>query len=112
MTTTIPTLLAKKNAGEKFTCLTAYDATFAKIASECGVDVLLVGDSLGMVLQGHDSTLPVTMEDMLYHVRCVAAGNQGALLMADMPFMTYQISPEQAMTNAARLMKNIRSKAR
>ena len=104
MPITIPTLLAKKNTGEKFTCLTAYDATFAKIASDCGVEVILVGDSLGMVLQGHNSTLPVTMEDMIYHVRCVAQGNNEALLMADMPFMAYA-TPEQAMSNAAKLMQ-------
>lgn len=104
MATTINTLRSMKKSGEKFTCLTAYDSTFAHVASASGVDVLLVGDSLGMVLQGHDSTLPVTMEDMIYHTQCVKNGNQGALIMADMPFMSYA-TPEQAMENAALLMQ-------
>jgi 3-methyl-2-oxobutanoate hydroxymethyltransferase len=100
----LPTLQARKANNEKFSCLTAYDATFAHIISTAGVEVILVGDSLGMVLQGESSTLPVTMEDMIYHVRCVAKGNQGALLMADLPFMTYS-TPIQAMDNAAKLMQ-------
>lgn len=104
MATTINTLRSMKQAGEKFTCLTAYDNTFAHVSSACGIDVLLVGDSLGMVLQGHDSTLPVTMEDMIYHTQCVKNGNQGALIMADMPFMSYS-TPELAMDNAALLMQ-------
>lgn len=93
-----------KAEGGKFACLTAYDAGFASILSEAGVEVLLVGDSLGMVLQGHDSTLPVTMDDMVYHTRCVRRGNRGALLMADMPFMSYA-SEAQTLENAARLMR-------
>jgi 3-methyl-2-oxobutanoate hydroxymethyltransferase len=104
MPITIQTLRAKKQSGEKFTCLTAYDSTFAHLASTSGIDILLVGDSLGMVLQGHDSTLPVTMEDMIYHTQCVRNGNQGSLIMADMPFMSYA-TPEQAMDNAALLMQ-------
>lgn len=103
MSVTINTLRELKSRQEKFTCLTAYDATFSHLASAAGVEVLLVGDSLGMVLQGNDSTLPVTMEDMVYHTQCVKNGNQGALIMADMPFMSYA-TPEQAMDNAARLM--------
>ncbi len=102
--TTITTLQKLKQKKEKFTCLTAYDACFAKILSEAGVEVLLVGDSLGMVLQGHDSTLPVTMEDMIYHMACVKRGNNGALLMADLPFMSYA-SETQTLENAARLMR-------
>ncbi len=102
--TTITTLQKLKQKGEKFACLTAYDACFAKILSEAGVEVLLVGDSLGMVLQGHDSTLPVTMEDMVYHMACVKRGNAGALLMADLPFMSYA-SETQTLENAARLMR-------
>lgn len=102
--TTITTLQKLKRSGEKFSCLTAYDACFAKILSEAGVEVLLVGDSLGMVLQGHDSTLPVTMEDMEYHTACVKRGNNGALLMADLPFMSYA-SETQTLENAARLMR-------
>jgi len=84
--------------------LTCYDASFAALCDAAGVDILLVGDSLGMVVQGHDSTLPVTMEDMEYHVRMVARGSQRALIVADLPFGSYQVSPEQAYSNAARLM--------
>jgi len=105
MAVTVNTLKEMKQAGEKFTCLTSYDATFAQLVSSAGVEVILIGDSLGMVLQGNDSTLPVTVEDMAYHTQCVANGNQGALLMADMPFMSYA-TPEQAMENAAILMQS------
>lgn len=101
---TLHTLSAFKQAGEKFTVLTAYDACFAHAVSAAGVDVILVGDSLGMVLQGQDSTLPVSMDDMVYHTACVAKGNQGAMVMADMPFMSYA-TPEQTMENAALLMQ-------
>lgn len=104
MAVTLNTLRDYKSRSEKFTCLTAYDATFARLVSEAGVDIILVGDSLGMVLQGHDSTLPVTVEQLAYHVGCVARGNQGALLMADMPFMSYA-TPVAAMENAAQLMR-------
>jgi 3-methyl-2-oxobutanoate hydroxymethyltransferase len=103
-TVTLTTLLALKRKGEKFCCLTAYDACFASILSDAGVEILLVGDSLGMVLQGHDSTLPVTMNDMIYHVQCVKRGNRGALLMADLPFMSYA-SESQTLENAAALMR-------
>ena len=104
MAVTINTLRDYKQRGEAFAVLTSYDATFAHAVSEAGVDVILIGDSLGMVLQGHDSTLPVTIEDMEYHTQSVARGNQGALIMADMPFMSYG-TPEMAMENAARLMR-------
>lgn len=104
MPTTIQSLRTCKEAGEKFTCLTSYDATFSHVAASAGVEVILVGDSLGMVLQGHDSTLPVTMEQMIYHTEAVKRGNQGALIMADMPFMSYA-TPEQALENAALLMQ-------
>lgn len=104
MAVTINTLRDCKQKGEKFTCLTAYDATFSHTISAAGVEVMLVGDSLGMVLQGNDSTLPVTIEDMAYHTRAVARGNQGALLMVDMPFMSYS-TPETAMSSAAALMR-------
>jgi len=93
------------SAGEKIAMLTCYDATFARVLDDAGVDVLLVGDSLGMVLQGHASTLPVSMDDMLYHTRCVAAGNRTAWLMADMPFGSYQASPEEAWRQAVRFMQ-------
>jgi len=104
MAVTLNTLRELKQNREKFTCLTAYDATFSHVVSAQGVEVILVGDSLGMVLQGKDSTLPVTVDDMAYHTRGVAAGNQGALLMVDMPFMSYATT-EQAMDNAAVLMR-------
>jgi 3-methyl-2-oxobutanoate hydroxymethyltransferase len=93
-----------RESGEKIAMLTCYDASFAALCDQAGVDMLLVGDSLGMVVQGHDSTLPVTMEDMEYHARMVARGSHRALVLADLPFATYQISPEQAFANAARLM--------
>jgi len=102
--TTLKTLIEIRNKGEKFACLTAYDANFSGIVSQAGVEVILVGDSLGMVLQGHDSTLPVTMEDMIYHMECVKRGNRGALLMADLPFMSYS-SETQTLENAAALMR-------
>jgi 3-methyl-2-oxobutanoate hydroxymethyltransferase len=93
-----------RESGEKIVMLTAYDASFARLADQAGVEILLVGDSLGMVVQGHDSTLPVTLEQMEYHVGMVARGSEKALIVADMPFATYQSSPEQAFANAARLM--------
>src|SRR5690606_23511725 len=84
---TLTTLQGLKQRGEKIVMLTCYDATFAKTASEAGVEMLLIGDSLGMVLQGHDSTLPVTVADMAYHTACVKRGNRGAMIIADLPFM-------------------------
>ncbi|MDG2141418.1 MAG: 3-methyl-2-oxobutanoate hydroxymethyltransferase [Gammaproteobacteria bacterium] len=102
--TTLATLQKVKSRGEKFACLTAYDACFASILSEAGVEIILIGDSLGMVLQGHDSTLPVTMKDMIYHTKCVKRGNKGSLLMADLPFMSYA-SETQTLKNSAALMR-------
>ena len=101
---TLTTLNGLKAKGEKITMLTCYDATFAKAASQAGVEVLLVGDSLGMVLQGHDSTLPVTTADMAYHTACVKRGNDGALILADLPFMAHA-TPELAFANSATLMQ-------
>jgi 3-methyl-2-oxobutanoate hydroxymethyltransferase len=101
---TISTLNKQKAAGEKFVCITAYDATFARIISEAGAEAILVGDSLGMVLQGHDSTIPVTLDHMVYHTECVCRAAPDSLIMADMPFMSYT-TPEQAMDNATRLMR-------
>ncbi len=101
---TINTLREMKIKGEKFACLTAYDASLAHVVDAAGVEVILVGDSLGMVVQGHASTLPVTMDDMVYHSACVARGRSRALLMTDMPFMSYATA-EQALHNAARLMQ-------
>ena len=101
---TVATIKAMKQAREKITCLTAYDYSFASLLDRAGVDLVMVGDSLGMVMQGHDTTLPVTVADMVYHIQCVARGLSRALLIGDMPFMSYQISPEQAMENAGLLM--------
>ena len=101
---TVETLRRMKAAGERITCLTAYDASFARVLDEAGVDVLLVGDSLGMLIGGHATTVPVTMDEMVYHGRAVARGCRRALLLVDMPFMSYA-TPEQALRNAARLMQ-------
>ncbi len=100
---TLTTLQDMKRAGEKIACLTAYDASFAKLLEAAGVDLLMVGDSLGMVVQGNDSTLPVTMTDMIYHAANVRRGSQRSFVVVDMPFMSYT-SPAQALGNAARLM--------
>ncbi|WKE66307.1 3-methyl-2-oxobutanoate hydroxymethyltransferase [Gallaecimonas kandeliae] len=97
-------LLKMKEKGEKFSSLTAYDASFAKLFDEQGVQVLLVGDSLGNVIQGKDDTLGVTIEELAYHTRCVRAASQSALLVTDMPFMSYA-TPQQACENAATLMR-------
>ncbi len=99
-----PSLMALRNAGEKITMLTCYDASFAALMDRCGVEVLLVGDSLGMVCQGHTSTLPVTITDIAYHTASVARGNRTALLVADMPFGTYA-TPESAFNHAVQLMQ-------
>ena len=85
---TISTLQKKKSEGEKFVCITAYDATFARVISDAGAETILVGDSLGMVLQGHDSTLPVTVEHMQYHTECVSRAAPDAMVIADMAFMS------------------------
>lgn len=97
-------LLKKKGAGEKIAVLTCYDASFAALCDAAGVDALLIGDSLGMVLQGHDSTLPVTVADIAYHTAAVARGSQRPLIIADMPFGSFQESPAQAFRNAVTLM--------
>ena len=102
---TIHTLRQMKERGEKIAMLTAYDATFARLLDEAGADVLLVGDSLGMVIQGHETTLPVTLEEIAYHCRAVARGARRAHVVGDMPFMSYQASIEQGVSNAGRLMK-------
>jgi 3-methyl-2-oxobutanoate hydroxymethyltransferase len=110
---TVPALRAMKGAGERISVATAYDATFSRMLDEAGVDVLLVGDSLGMVVQGLDTTLPVTLEEMLYHTRAVArglaraaaAGSGGrAMIVGDMPFMTYQVDDVSALRNAGRFL--------
>tara|TARA_Y100000591_G_C21774655_1_gene667539 strand:+ start:438 stop:1235 length:798 start_codon:yes stop_codon:yes gene_type:complete len=101
---TIEDFRIHKKKKTKFACLTAYDASLSKLISEAGVELILVGDSLGMVVQGHDSTIPVSMEDLLYHLRCVKRGNAGSHIMADMPFMSYA-TEELAYDNAMRLMQ-------
>src|SRR5688572_20519906 len=102
---TIHTLRQMKERGERISMLTAYDATFARLLDEAGADVLLVGDSLGMVVQGHDTTLPVTVDEMIYHCRAVGRGASRAQIVGDMPFMSYQASLEQGLVNAGRLIK-------
>lgn len=101
----INTLLKKKQNKEKITALTVYDYTFAYLMDEAEIDLLLVGDSLGNVIAGHDTTIPVTMEEMIYHTKAVKRGVKRSLLVADLPFMSYQISKEKAIFNAGRLMK-------
>jgi len=104
MRNTIPQLQERARGGEKLAMLTCYDASFAAICDEAGVDILLIGDSLGMVVQGRDSTLAVTLEQTEYHVSCVARGSTRALVLGDLPFGAYQESPQQAFHSAARLM--------
>lgn len=101
---TVSRLHRMKSEGETIACLTAYDYTFASVVDAAGVDVMLIGDSLGMVMQGRETTIPVSVDEIIYHTRCVAAGRRRALLMADMPFMSY-VDESQALANAGRLMK-------
>lgn len=100
----VSTLVQMKAQGEPIACLTAYDASFALLVDQAGADVVLVGDSLGMVIQGHDTTVPVTVDDIIYHTRVVARGLRRAFLVADMPFMSYS-SQSQALENSVRLMQ-------
>jgi 3-methyl-2-oxobutanoate hydroxymethyltransferase len=101
----VPDLKDKKSRGEKIAMLTAYDATMARLLDRAGLDVLLVGDSVGMVVLGYDNTLSVTLDDILHHTRAVARGASRALIVADMPFMTYQVSSDEAVRNAGRLLQ-------
>src|SRR5208337_3374220 len=103
--TTLHRLAEMYAAGEKIAMLTCYDATFARVLDAAGVDVLLIGDSLGMVIQGHPSTLPVSMDDMAYHTAAVARGSDSAFIIGDLPFGSYQESLGQAVHNATRLMQ-------
>ena len=98
-------LKTMKSQGEKVVMLTAYDYTTAKIVDQCGVPLILVGDSLGMVVLGYETTIPVTMEDVLHHTKAVVRGSKNAFVIGDMPFMTYQLSTEQALSNAARFIQ-------
>jgi 3-methyl-2-oxobutanoate hydroxymethyltransferase len=102
---TAPAIVRKKASREKLAVVTAYDATFARLLEEGGADVLLVGDSLGMVVQGLSTTLPVTLDEILYHGRAVARGAKRAQVVGDMPFMSYQVSPEEALRSAGRMLK-------
>jgi 3-methyl-2-oxobutanoate hydroxymethyltransferase len=102
---TIPSLVARKARGERIAMLTAYDFTFASIFDAADIDVLLVGDSLGNVVQGHDTTLPVTLDEIVYHTRLVARGARRAMVVSDMPFGSYQISAQDAVRNACRCVK-------
>src|SRR6476659_2769964 len=108
---TAPHIVKMKQRGEKITCLTAYDYSFARILDEAGVEMLLVGDSLGCVVQGQPNTLAVTMDEMIYHTRLVARGRKRALLISDMPFLSYQTSREQALQNAGRFLKEAGAEA-
>jgi len=102
---TIPDIIAMKETGEKITMLTAYDVSFARMLDSSGIEIVLVGDSLGMVVLGYESTVPVTMEEMLHHCRAVSRGVDNALLVGDMPFMSYQSSAYDAVVNAGRFIK-------
>ena len=104
MRTTLSTLQKMRDEGEKIAMVTCYDASFAAVLESAGVDILLVGDSLGNVVQGEETTLPVTLDDMIYHTRCVVRGSNSAFIMVDMPFGTSQITPEDTFQNAVELM--------
>jgi 3-methyl-2-oxobutanoate hydroxymethyltransferase len=106
---TVPKILASKHEGRPLVMLTAYDATFARLADSADVDILLVGDSLGMVVQGHQDTLPVTLDEMIYHTRCVSRVTKYAQVILDLPFMSYQESAAQAVAAAGRAMKEGRA---
>lgn len=108
---TVPEFRAAKARGTKLAVVTAYDYTSARLCDEAGADCLLVGDSLGMVVQGHPTSLPVTLDEMIYHTRCVVRGTRRALVVVDMPFLTYQVSPKQAVQNAGRMMKEAGAQA-
>jgi 3-methyl-2-oxobutanoate hydroxymethyltransferase len=101
----VATLAKMKSDGEPIACLTAYDASYALLVDSAGVDLVLVGDSLGMVIQGHDTTVPVTVADIIYHTRNVAKGLRRAFLVSDMPFMSY-VEPTQALDNAVQIMQD------
>lgn len=111
MKNSVATFQQMKEAGTKITMLTAYDYSTAKVVDEAGINSILIGDSLGMVMLGYEDTLSVTMEDMIHHTAAVSRGAKNALIVADMPFMSYEVSIEQAVMNAGRLMKEGRANA-
>ncbi len=102
---TVPDIISRKHNGRKITMLTAYDYQFARLIDDAGIDIVLVGDSLGTVVQGHPTTLPVTMDEMIYHTKIVSRGVENALVVGDMPFMSYQASVSDAVCNAGRFLK-------
>src|SRR5574342_195077 len=108
---TIQDFLRKKTEGRKISMLTAYDFPFAQIVDEAGIDAILVGDSLGMVVQGLDNTLPVTMDEMIYHTKMVTRGAHRAMVIGDMPYLSYQVSVQDAVRNAGRLVKEAGAQA-
>lgn len=110
-TMTVPAFMKSKKDGKKLTVLTAYDYLWAQILDEAGIDAILVGDTLSMVVQGNSTTLPVTVDEMIYHARMVARGIKKALLIVDMPFLSFQVSPEDAIANAGRILKETEAAA-
>lgn len=108
---TVPEIIKMKKRGEKITCLTAYDYSFARILDAAGVDILLVGDSVGCVVQGQANTLPVTLDDMIYHTRAVVRGRTRALVVGDMPFLSFQVGKERAVQNAGRFLQEAGAEA-
>jgi len=108
---TVPVLQRMKEQGEKICVLTAYDVLFASLEDQAGVDCILVGDSVGMVCAGYENTLPVTLDDMIYHTRAVRRGVKRALLVTDMPFLTFQVSPQEALRNAGRIIQEAGAEA-
>lgn len=102
---TVPQIAARKKTGEPVVMVTCYDAMFAKLTRDTDVDILLVGDSLGMTVQGNETTIPVTLDEVIYHTRCVSRGHSGKLIVADLPFLSYQASEEQALLAAGRCLK-------
>jgi 3-methyl-2-oxobutanoate hydroxymethyltransferase len=108
---TVRTLLAMKKKGEKIAMVTAYDFHSARVVDAAGIDVILVGDSLGMVIQGHENTIPVTVDEIVYHARLVSRAKPKSLVVADMPFLSYQVSTSEAVANAGRMLKEGRAQA-
>jgi 3-methyl-2-oxobutanoate hydroxymethyltransferase len=108
---TVPEIMKMKQRGQKITCLTAYDYSFSRIFDQAGIDILLVGDSLGTVVQGNPNTLPVTLDEMIYHTKAVARGRKRALVIGDMPFLSFQLGKEQAKENAGRFLKEAGAEA-
>ena len=108
---TVRDLVEMKRRGDRIVALTAYDFLFGRLVDEAGVDIVLVGDSLGQVVAGHDSTLPVTLDDMIYHARAVRRAVRRALIVVDMPFLSFQISPQETLRNAGRILKETGAEA-